>query len=252
MFKKGFSLLALTLLVTGCATAPKKASKDPEKDPQVQYDKAVISVRYGLEDEALKYLNLALSLDPAHAPSLVLLGNVQFKKGNYGEAAAALQKYLELRPNDAQAHASLGLAYAQLGLSDKSEAEYRNSFAIDGNADAAFGLAKLYYEQNKLDAALEHIQKAIQKNTKSSAYYNLQGVIFNQMHRYADAMLSFRAALQLAPDDIYVTINLGIAYINIKEYAKARELFEKLLPKVEDEALKAKINEYLTLIKDNQ
>jgi len=244
--------LALTLLVTGCATAPKKASKDPEKDPQVQYDKAVISVRYGLEDEALKYLNLALSLDPAHAPSLVLLGNVQFKKGNYGEAAAALQKYLELRPNDAQAHASLGLAYAQLGLSDKSEAEYRNSFAIDGNADAAFGLAKLYYEQNKLDAALEHIQKAIQKNTKSSAYYNLQGVIFNQMHRYADAMLSFRAALQLAPDDIYVTINLGIAYINIKEYAKARELFEKLLPKVEDEALKAKINEYLTLIKDNQ
>jgi Flp pilus assembly protein TadD len=252
MSKKGLALFALALLIAGCATTSKKTVKDPEKDPQVQYEKAVISVRYGLEDEAVKYLNLALSLDPAHAPSLLLLGNTQFKKGNYAEAASALEKYLELQPNDARAHASLGLVYGQLGMADKSEAEFRNSLTIDGNADSAFGLAKLYYEQNKLEAALEHIQIAIQKNSKSAAYYNLQGVIFNQMHRYADALLSFRAALQFAPDDVYVTVNLGIAYVNIREYAKARDLFEKLLPKVEDEALKAKINEYLTLIQDKE
>jgi len=244
--------LALILAIAGCATAPKKAIQDPEKDPQNQYEKAVISMRYGLEDEALKYLDLALSLDPAHAPSLLLLGNAQFKKKNYGKAAAAFEKYLVLRPNDAGAHASLGLVYELLGLADKSEAEFRNSLTIDGNADAAFGLAKLYYEQNKLEPALEHIRIAIQKNSKSAAYYNLQGVILNQMHRYADALPSFRAALQCAPDDIYVTINVGIAYINIKKFAEARELFEKVLPKVQDEALKAKINEYLKLIRDNQ
>jgi Flp pilus assembly protein TadD len=250
--KKSFVLFALALVIAGCATAPKKAAKDPEKDPQVQYEKAVISVRYGLEDEALKYLNLALTLDPAHVPSLLLLGNTQFKKGNYAEAASAFEKYLELQPKDARAHASLGLAYENLGMGDKSEAEFRSSLTIDGNADAAFGLAKLYYEQNKLEAALEHIQIAIGKNSKSAAYYNLQGVIFNQMHRYADALLSFRAALQLAPDDVYVTVNLGIAYINTKEYTKARDLFEKLLPKVQDEVLRAKINEYLNLIRDNK
>jgi tetratricopeptide (TPR) repeat protein len=252
MPKKCFAVFALALLIAGCATAPKKAIKDPEKDPQNQYEKAVISMRYGLEDEALKYLDLALSLDPAHAPSLLLLGNAQFKKKNYGEAATAFEKYLVLRPNDAGAHASLGLVYGLLGMGDKSEAEFRSSLTIDGNADAAFGLAKLYYEQNKLEAALEHIRIAIQKNSKSAAYFNLQGVILNQMHRYADALPSFHAALQYAPDDVYVTINLGIAYINIKELAKARELFEKLLPKVQDEALKAKINEYLKLIKDSQ
>jgi hypothetical protein len=47
-----------------------------------------------------------------------------------------------------------------------------------------------------------------------------------------------------------VIVNLGIAYLNIKETAKARELFEKVLPKVKDEDLKAKVNEYLKLIKD--
>lgn len=251
MIRNVLTVLVLTLVIGGCASAPKKAIKDPEKDPQNQYERAVISMRYGLEDEALKYLNLALSLDPVHAPSLLLLGNVQFKKENYGEAASAFQKYLELRPNDAEAHISLGLAYGHLGMADKNEAEYLKSLAIDGNANAAFGLAKLYYDQNKLEAALEHIQKAVQKNSKSAAYYNLQGVILNQMHRYADALPSFQAALQYAPEDVYVSINLGIAYINIKELAKARELLEKVLPKVQDETLKAKVNEYLKLIKDN-
>jgi len=251
MSRKGFAVLVLTLAIAGCASTQKKAAKDPERDPQNQYEKAVISVRYGLEDEALRYLDLALSLDPAHAPSLLLLGNVQFRKTNYSAAAEAFQKYLELRPNDSEAHTSLGLTYGQLGLADKSESEYLASLAIDGNAGAGFGLAKLYYEQNKLEPALEHIQKAIQKNAKSAAYYNLQGVILNQMHRYADALPSFQTALQYAPDDIYVSINLGIAYINIKETAKARELFEKILPKVQDEELRAKINEYLKLTKEN-
>jgi Flp pilus assembly protein TadD len=251
MSRNGFAVLALTLAIASCASTQKKTIKDPEKDPQNQYEKAVISVRYGLEDEALKYLNLALSLDPAHAPSLFLLGNAQYRKGNTGEAAAAFQKYLELRPNDAEAHVNLGLTYEKLGMAEKSETEYVTAMGLDGNPSAAFGLAKLYYEQDKLEPALEHIQKAIQKNAKSAAYYNLQGVILNQMHRYADALPSFQTALVLAPEDIYVTINLGIAYINIKEPAKARDLFEKLLPKVQDEELKAKINEYLKLIKDN-
>ena len=251
MSRKASAVLSLIMFLAGCASAPKKAIRDPEKDPQNQYEKAVISFRYGLEEEALKYLNMALSLDPTHGPSLLLLGNIQFKKENYGQAAAAFQKYLELCPNNAEAHISLGLAYEKLGMLDKTEAEYLKSLAIDGNASAAFGLAKLYYEQDKLEPALEHIQKAIQKNSKSAAYYNLQGVILNQMHRYSEALPSFQTALQYAPDDVYVIINLGIGYLNIKETAKAREIFERVLPKVQDEALKAKINEYLKLIKAN-
>jgi tetratricopeptide (TPR) repeat protein len=251
MSRKGFAVFVLILSIAGCASTQKKPIKDPEKDPQNQYDKAVISFRYNLEDEALKYLNLALSLDPVHAPSLLLLGNIEFKKEKYGEAAAAFQKYLEIRPNDPEAHVGLGLTYEKLGMADNTEAEYLKSLAIDGNANAAFGLAKLYYEQNKLEAALEYAKKAVQKNSQSPAYYNLQGVILNQMHRYADALPSFQAALRYAPDDIYVIINLGIAYLNTKEFTKARELFEKVLPSVQDAELKAKINEYLKLIKDN-
>ena len=250
MSKKTIAILAASLIFSFCASTQKKPSRNPDQDPQYQYEKAVISARYGLEDEALKYLNAAIALDPAHAASLKLLGTVQFKKRNFQEAAAALERYLELQPNDSEAHTSLGITYEQLGQGASAEAEYQKALAVDGHPEAGFGLAKLYYDQNKLEPALEIIQGAIQKNPRSAPYYNLQGVILNQMGKYAEALTSFQNALQCAPDDIYLTVNLGIAYINNKQPATARELLERVLPSVQDEELKAKINEYLKLIRD--
>ncbi|MGB7294803.1 MAG: tetratricopeptide repeat protein [Candidatus Aminicenantales bacterium] len=252
MSKKTILLLAAGLILSFCTSTQKKPSLNPDKDPQYQYEKAVISVRYGLEGEALKYLNEALAFDPAHAPSLKLLGTVQFKKNNFQEAAAALERYLALQPDDSEAHTSLGITYDKLGQAARAESEYQRAIALDGNPEAGFGLAKLYYDQNKLEAALEIIHGAIQKNPRSAAYYNLQGVILNQMGRYGEALTSFQNALRNAPDDIYLMVNLGIAYINNRQPDKARELLEKALPSVQDEGLKAKINEYLKLIKDNQ
>ena len=252
MSKKTLAILAASLTLSFCASKPKKPTLDPDKDPQYQYDKALISTRYGLENEALKYLNEALALDPDHAPSLKLLGTVQFKKKNFEEAAAALERYLELQPNDAEAHTSLGITYEQLGQASRAEAEYQKAIGIDGHPEAAFGLAKLYYDQTKLEAALEIIGGAIEKNPRSAPYCNLQGVILNQMGRYPDALASFQNALHYAPNDIYLAVNLGIAYINNKQPDKARELLEKVLSSVQDEDLKTKINEYLKLIKDNQ
>jgi Flp pilus assembly protein TadD len=252
MSKKTIAILAAVLILSFCASSQKKPSRNPDEDPQYQYEKAVISVRYGLEDEALKYLNEALALDSAHAPSLKLLGTVQFKKKNFPEAAAALERYLELQPNDSEAHTSLGITYELLGQAAPAEAEYQKAIGIDGHPEAGFGLAKLYYDQNKLEAGLEIIRGAIVKNPRSAPYYNLQGVILNQMGKYAEALASFQNALQYAPNDIYLAVNLGIAYINNKQPDKARELLERVLPSVQDEELKAKINEYLKLIKDSQ
>jgi Flp pilus assembly protein TadD len=252
MSKKLIAILAASLILAFCAPTQKKPSRKPDDDPQYQYEKAVISVRYGLEDEALKYLNAALALDPGHAPSLKLLGTVQFKKKNFQEAAASLEKYLELQPNDSEARTSLGITYEQLGQAARAEAEYQKALGIDGHPEAGFGLAKLYYDQEKLEAGLEIIRGAIEKNPRSAPYYNLQGVILNQMGKYAEALASFQNALQYAPNDIYLAVNLGIAYINNKQPAKAREILERVLPSVQDENLKAKINEYLKLIKDSQ
>jgi Flp pilus assembly protein TadD len=247
MLKRSLALAVLVCLVAPGAPAQKK--KKP-KGADYEYEKAMLSMKYGLEEESLKYLKQALTMDPRHAPSYKLLGVIQFRKKDFAEAAAAFEKYLELKPDDSEARANLGYVDEALGQADKAEAEYKKAVALDGNANACFGLAKLYLAQKRLPEALEYARQRVAKDDNSAAAYNMLGVILNQMGKYAEAVTSLENALRLTPDDVNLSVNLGVAYINSKEFAKARELYERILPRIEDPALKEKIEGYLKLIKE--
>jgi tetratricopeptide (TPR) repeat protein len=248
--RKIMLLFVLTMGLAFCATAQRKLSPDDEKNPQHQYDKAVIAMNYGLPEEALKYVDLALSLDPQHYPSLNLLGMLYLQKENYAQAAVALEKCLAVKPDFPDAHNNLGTAYLKMGFKDKAMAEFQNAFAGNGNALAAFNLAKLYLEKKELPAALDWIEKTIQKSPREAGAYNVKGVILNEMGRYPESVLSLETGLSRAPADVTININLGIAYMNNKQPDKAREIFEKILPSIKDEALRSKVAEYIKLIKD--
>lgn len=245
-------LLAISLSLAFCASSQTKTARKNEKDPQYQYEKAVVAMNYGLVDEAIKYLEQAISLDPTHYESYNLLGLAYFKRKNFNEAASAYQKCLELRPDLSEVHNNLGFVYQEMNFLDKAEEEYKKAYSIDSNFKASFNLAKIYFGQDKLELALDYVQKSIQKNSRSLTAYNLQGVILNKIGRYPEAIESFQNALKIAPDDIITSINLGIAYINNRDFDMARKLFEKILPLVQDQTLKDKINEYLKIIKEKK
>lgn len=249
-YKKVLLLLAAGLILSFCASTQKKAAGDTEKDAQYQYEKAVVALRYDLPGQAIEYLQQAIALDPGHDQSYKLLGLACIKTKNYAGAAAAYQKYLELKPDVSEVHSNLGLVYEELGEKDKAEEEYKKAIAIDGNANAGFNLAKLYYGQNNLERALEYARESIKKKSDLAAAHNLEGVILNQMGRYGEALGSFENALRLSPKDLNLRVNLGIAYINNKEFGRAREILEKVLPAIQDQALKDKVTEYLKLIKE--
>lgn len=250
MSKRVLALVVLVALAAAGAPAQKKKLKGPEKDAQYEYEKAVISMRYGLEDEALKYLRQAVTIYPKHAASYNLLGVLQFRKKNYTESVAAFEKYLELQPGDSEARANLGYGYESLAQPGKAEEEYKKAVELDGNANACFGLAKLYLEQKRLPEAEDYARRAVAKNAKWAAGYNLLGVVLNQMKNYPEAAASFENAHKIAPDDVNVSVNLGIAYINSREYSKAKAVYESILPRIEDPALKEQVEGYLKMINE--
>ncbi len=244
--------LLISVVLIGCATAAAQKTKSPKKDEtnaQNQYERGVVALKYGLADEALRYGNLAVSLDPKHYGGHSLIGHAFYQKGNYTEAAAAFGTAAELRPDLPEAHYNLGLACLETGDMDRAETEFKRANAIKEDAMSSFYLARIYLGQKKLDLALEEAQKSISANPRSAGSYNIKGVILNQLSRFAEAAGSFQAGLVLVPDDINLQVNLGIAYMNSGQPDKARPVLEKVLPLVQDPALKAKLEDYLKSIK---
>ncbi|MGZ7065492.1 MAG: tetratricopeptide repeat protein [Candidatus Aminicenantales bacterium] len=244
--------LLISVVLIGCATATAQKTKSPKKDDtnaQSQYERGVVALKYGLTDEALRYGNLAVSLDPKHYGGHSLIGHAFYQKGNYAEAVSAFAAAAELRPDLPEAHYNLGLACFETGDMDRAEAEFKRANAIKEDAMSSFYLARIYLGQKKLDQALEAAQKSISANPRSAGSYNIKGVILNQLGRFAEAAGSFQAGLVLVPKDVNLQVNLGIAFMNSGQPERARPVLEKVLPEIQDPALKAKIEDYLKSIK---
>lgn len=232
--------------------AKAKKTKVPanEKSAQYQYEKGAIALRYGLTDEAIRYGKLGVSLDPAHFNSWSLLGSAYYTKGEYALAAEAYGKAAALKPDVAEIQRNLGLAYIELKDTAQARAALERAYALAGDTDSAYYLGRLCYTEKRYDEALEYAVKSIQKNGKNARAYNLKGVTLNQLGRFLEAAGSFQAGLVLTPEDIGLQVNLGIAYLNTNEPAKAKAVLEAVLPKIEEQVLRDQVENFLKSIKD--
>jgi tetratricopeptide (TPR) repeat protein len=230
----------------------KKKAKalDDEKNPQYQYEMGVIALRYGLADEAVRYGELAVSLDPGHFNGWSLLGSAYYSKGEFARSVEAYEKAAAIKPSAADVQRNLGLAYVEIKEMDKAEAALKNALAADADSETAYQLGKLCYDAKRFDEALGYALSAVQKDGKSAKAYNLKGVVLNQIGRYPEAAGSFQAGLVLVPGDVGLQVNLGIAYINSGEPAKAKVVLEAVLPKIEDAALRSQVEDAIKSIKD--
>lgn len=243
--------LAVPAGAEGSLAGPQKKKKLPdEKNPQYQYEMGVIALRYGLADEAVRYGKLVVTLDSEHFDGWNLLGLAYYTKGEFALAAEAYEKAAAIRPEAAAVQRNLGLALVELKETEKAEAALKKAYALDGEAESAYYLGRLCYNEKRFDEALDYAVKSIQKEGKSAKAYNLKGVILNHLGRFAEAAGSFQAGLILAPEDIALQVNLGVAYLNSGEPAKARAVFEAILPKIEDIVLRKQVEGYIKSIKD--
>jgi tetratricopeptide (TPR) repeat protein len=228
MRTKILALLSIAALLAACTPTPAQVQAQKEKDPQYQYERAVVCMQYGIPDEAFKYLNQALALDPGHYLSQNLLGLAHMIKGNLGEAIKAFRACIALAPaNFSEVYNNLGTALQESNQAGDAEAAFKKAFAIDQNYNASYNLAKIYFEQNKLEPALEAVRSSLQKYDRSLLAWNLEGLILENQERYDDAVACFLQALKIVPAEPNVSYNLASAYYRGGQIERAKEILEK-------------------------
>lgn len=112
-------------------------------------------------EEANKYYKMALSLHPIHINSLNNSGLIERDLGNLNNSKFLLKKAIKLAYNKPFLHNNLGTSLEAEGNNDLAIEEFNIALSINPNfIDALINLSNVYHFTNRLNKALEIINKA--------------------------------------------------------------------------------------------
>lgn len=179
-------------------------------------------------DRALNMARRAVELDDDLAMSWVSLGLVNFSKGQLDDAARNFNQALRLEPLNADADYGLARVYEAQKNAPAAESAYRKAIAIRPDRLYYDELGSLYYRTGRTGEAIRAFQKSIELAPDSFRGYRNLGAAYYAKGDLAQAATQFQRALQIQPDSTLYG-NLGNLYFAQGFYQQAVEAFEKAL-----------------------
>lgn len=173
--------------------------------------------------EGEKYFQQAIARDHDFAQAYVGLADAYIFEGGWGmepatvvlpRAEAAAQQALVLDPENAEAHAALGLIAMNYDWDwSKAEREYKLALALNPNdAIAHHWYAEYLGAQGRIDESLAELQRAEALDPLSIAIGTDRGKILYFGRRYDEAIAQLRRTLQLDPSFVNTYGWLARAY----------------------------------------
>jgi Flp pilus assembly protein TadD len=159
------------------------------------------------------------------------------KKAQYQQAVATWNQALELSPDDAKAHNSLGVAMAATGRTAEAAAHYRKAMELEPDyADSYSNLGILYAQAGDLDHAIPLLQKALELSPWDAKAYSNLGNALASAGKIEESISYSRKAVQISPDDPEANANLGVGLARSGKLDEAIERFQKALAGAPDSA----------------
>ena len=165
--------------------------------------------------------------DHIGASTFIEKGWSRISVGDYPAAETALQKALDLSPNDLQATSLLGWAQMHQEKYDDALLNFQRVLMKEpANALARINVGYICLKKRIFGEAIEHLSKAIRvdndpKATLYAHYY--LGLVYLEREMYEDAQTFFRKSLTLGPNLLEAYYELGRAHWLAGEADAAKE-----------------------------
>lgn len=165
-------------------------------------------------DDAARYLEQSLTMNPADDEARYHLGRVRYQQNKFDLAIAAFRLVLQHDPENLKAHNNLGLCLEAKDQTSPAIAEYRK--AIDLDAKAPDHTEQPYLNEGKLLNTLNRASEAVSVLTEavrispssSSSHYELGRAQF-ALGNLEDAQTELQKAIKLDPQNSSVHYLLG-------------------------------------------
>jgi tetratricopeptide (TPR) repeat protein len=158
-----------------------------------------------------------------------------------------LREWVDLEPQQADAHYHLGAFLYQMDRVEESERAIRRAIELDGEHAPALNFLgySLAERAVALDEALLLIERALAIDGYNGAYLDSLGWVYFQMGRYGEARQPLESAARELPKDPTVLEHLGDLYARLGERSLARATWARALAAGPDDpsAIETKLRE---------
>jgi tetratricopeptide (TPR) repeat protein len=250
-------LLALTLWLH-LQPLLRAQTAESATDPRVAKLYSEAKAAQALDDDATaiaKYESI-LQIAPSLGAAYNNLGALYLRQGEYGKAADILRKGLKVNPGMPSASALLGVALYQMG--EYVQARPALEAALHANPkddNAELMLAKDLVKLDDSERAASHLQQLALRQPKNQEVFYLLGQVYMQlsekaltrlnaidpgsvfaheisgdvmasMKNYEGALVEYKKAVEMAPQQAGTHYKLGDAYWNLTEWDAAAQQFQ--------------------------
>ena len=255
---RGLRGLFFGVFLAAVVIVPLRAqSPGDEVTPVVQrlYAEAKTAAQQGNTTTAIAKYRAMIRLAPHLAPAYNNLGMLYFNQRNYAKAKAVLEKGLQLNPDMPTAVALLGLSDFELGENTKAEPLLERALGANPDDDNLhLALAHVLLALGKREDAVKHLNAYVRRNPKDQEAWYLLGKTYLQMSEealakvnqinpnsyvahevageidesmknYDGALVEFKKAVDLAPQQPGTHARLGNVYWMMGRWESAQEQF---------------------------
>lgn len=255
---RAMSSRSIVALLLSAACVASHALPQDEVTPQVQQLYAQAQAAQQRDDipTAIEKYRAMIRLAPHLAAAYNNLGRLYFNQRDYGHAAQTLSQGLRLNPNMPTASAMLGMSYLETGQVQKAEEPLETALRANPKDtvvqmalakarihlhqyDGAVDLLKNYTEQNPRDQEAwyllgktylqlseDSLGKINQIDPNSVVAHEVAGEIDESMHNYDGALVEYKKAIDLAPNQPDPHIHMANTFWSISKWDSARSEFE--------------------------
>ena len=171
------------------------------------------AVRASALNESIAEMKALTDASPRDSRGYLFLGSVLSAAGQRAEAIAAFEKALELSPKKQQIIFLVAQVYAEGGRYEEAVGLAKMGAELDPTyTDAAHNLITLQIVAGKNEDALRGIRDLRARNLVSADNLKSWASIFASRKNYVAAIDLYKQAVELAPTDIQMRINLAASY----------------------------------------
>jgi eukaryotic-like serine/threonine-protein kinase len=209
--------------------AAQQAQQLNDKLPEVHYMLGAVYRTTGKYSEAIAELNRAQALAPNSDDVYRRLGSAYLVSGNAPRAIEAYQKAIELNPYYWVNQNSLGRSYYQVGEYQKALDAFEKASQLEPDVNTPLENAGgVLVQQGKYGEAIGYLERAIKIEPDSAGYSNL-GTAYLSLKRYAEASQVYEKAVALDPSNMTLTDNLADAYHLSGQAEKAQATYQQAI-----------------------